>query len=91
MTDLELLFALVKSYSPEMNTGRIERAYEVAAAAHAGQMRPRASPTPLFPSQPPKSLPICIWTRILLFRRSRTMFPKTLSLPIDEIRAAVWR
>jgi RelA/SpoT family (p)ppGpp synthetase len=39
MTDLELLVALVHSYLPELNTERIERAYEVAAAAHAGQTR----------------------------------------------------
>lgn len=44
MTDLELLIALAKSYSPEMDTGRIERAYRVAAAAHAGQSRASGEP-----------------------------------------------
>ncbi len=44
MTDLELLIALVKSYSPDSNTERIERAYEVAAAAHAGQTRASGEP-----------------------------------------------
>lgn len=44
MTDLELLIALVKSYNPDMDTGRIERAYQVAEAAHAGQMRASGEP-----------------------------------------------
>lgn len=44
MTDLELLQALVKSYSPDMDTERIERAYCVAAAAHAGQTRASGEP-----------------------------------------------
>lgn len=44
MTDLELLLALVHSYAPEMDTERIERAYEVAAAAHAGQTRASGEP-----------------------------------------------
>ena len=39
MTDLELLLELVKSYNPDMNTERIERAYRVAERAHAGQTR----------------------------------------------------
>ena len=44
MTDLELLIALVKSYNPEMDTGRIERAYGVADAAHAVQTRASGEP-----------------------------------------------
>lgn len=44
MTDLELLIALVHSYAPEMDTERIERAYGVAAAAHAGQTRASGEP-----------------------------------------------
>lgn len=44
MTDLELLLALVKVYSPQMDTARLVRAYEVAAAAHAGQLRATGEP-----------------------------------------------
>lgn len=44
MTDFELLLELVKSYNPEMNTGRIERAYRVAEKAHAGQFRASGEP-----------------------------------------------
>lgn len=44
MTDLELLLAYVKTYNPDLDTGRIERAYAVAEAAHAGQMRASGEP-----------------------------------------------
>ncbi len=44
MTDLELLLELVKSYNPDMNTERIERAYRVAERAHAGQTRASGEP-----------------------------------------------
>lgn len=44
MTDLELLLELVKSYNPEINTERIERAYRVAERAHAGQVRASGEP-----------------------------------------------
>lgn len=44
MTDLEFLVALVKTYSPDMDTSRIERAYVVACAAHAGQLRATGDP-----------------------------------------------
>jgi GTP pyrophosphokinase len=44
MTDLELLVELVHSYAPDMDTERIERAYAVAAAAHAGQTRASGEP-----------------------------------------------
>ena len=44
MTDLELLLALVKSYSPELDTTRIERAYELARVAHEGQKRATGEP-----------------------------------------------
>lgn len=44
MTDLELLLELVKSYNPEINTERIERAYRVAERAHAGQSRASGEP-----------------------------------------------
>lgn len=44
MTDFELLLELVKSYNPDMNTARIERAYHVAEAAHAGQFRASGEP-----------------------------------------------
>lgn len=44
MTDLELLVAFVKSYNPELDTTRIERAYELARAAHEGQKRATGEP-----------------------------------------------
>lgn len=44
MTDLELLLALIHSYAPEMDTARIERAYAVAAGAHANQVRASGEP-----------------------------------------------
>lgn len=44
MTDLEFLVALVKTYSPEMDTARIERAYALACSAHQGQIRATGDP-----------------------------------------------
>lgn len=44
MTDLELLIALVHSYAPDLNAERLERAYQVAADAHAGQTRASGEP-----------------------------------------------
>ncbi len=44
MTDIELLVELFKSYSPEADTARILRAYELAREAHAGQVRATGDP-----------------------------------------------
>ncbi|MCC7165801.1 MAG: bifunctional (p)ppGpp synthetase/guanosine-3',5'-bis(diphosphate) 3'-pyrophosphohydrolase [Anaerolineae bacterium] len=44
MIDPELLVAFVKSYNPEIDTGRIERAYALAAEAHRGQTRASGEP-----------------------------------------------
>ena len=44
MTDLELLLALIKEYNSELDTERIERAYRVTEAAHAGQTRSSGEP-----------------------------------------------
>lgn len=49
MTELELLLALVKSYNPDLDTERIERAYAVAEAAHAGQTRASGEPYVMHP------------------------------------------
>ncbi len=44
MTDIELLVELFRSYSPEADTSRLVRAYDLARAAHEGQFRATGEP-----------------------------------------------
>jgi GTP diphosphokinase / guanosine-3',5'-bis(diphosphate) 3'-diphosphatase len=44
MTDIELLVELFKSYSPDVDTSRIVRAYDLARVAHDGQFRQTGEP-----------------------------------------------
>lgn len=42
--DIQMLLAQIKTYNPQVDLARITRAYELAAAAHAGQMRATGEP-----------------------------------------------
>ena len=42
--DIQELIAKIKSYNPNANIDRLQRAYEMAASAHSGQMRSTGDP-----------------------------------------------
>lgn len=87
MTDLELLIALVNSYNPEMDTGRIERAYEMAATAHAGQTRASGEPYVTHPLATAKILADLYMDEDTIVSALLHDVPEDTLVTIDEIRA----
>lgn len=87
MTDLELLTALMKSYSPEIDTGRIERAYQVAAAAHAGQTRASGEPYVDHPLATAKILADLYMDEDTIVAALLHDVPEDTTVTLDELRA----
>ena len=87
MTDLELLIALVHSYAPEMDTERIERAYEVAAAAHAGQTRASGEPYVIHPLATAKILADLYMDGDTIVAGLLHDVPEDTLVTLDELRA----
>ncbi len=87
MTDLELLIALVKSYAPEIDPARIERAYAVAAAAHAGQFRASGEPYVAHPLATAKILADLYMDEDTLVAALLHDVPEDTNVTLDELRA----
>src|SRR5581483_11525893 len=87
MTDLELLVALVHSYLPELNTERIERAYEVAAAAHAGQTRASGEPYVTHPLATAKILADLYMDEDTIVAGLLHDVPEDTQVTLEELRA----
>ena len=87
MTDLELLIALVHSYAPEMDTERIERAYAVAAAAHAGQTRASGEPYVTHPLATAKILADLYMDGDTIVAGLLHDVPEDTLITLDELRA----
>jgi GTP pyrophosphokinase len=87
MTDLELLIALVKSYAPEMDTARIETAYEVAATAHAGQLRISGDPYVSHPLATAKILADLYMDEDTIIAGLLHDVPEDTRVTLDDLRA----
>ena len=87
MTDLELLVALVHSYAPDMDTERIERAYNVAAAAHAGQTRASGEPYVTHPLATSKILADLYMDEDTIVAGLLHDVPEDTNVTIDDVRA----
>lgn len=87
MTDLELLIELVRSYNPEIDTGRIERAYQVAAAAHAGQTRASGEPYVTHPLATAKILANLYMDEDTIIAALLHDVPEDTAVTLDELRA----
>lgn len=85
MTDLEFLVALVKTYSPEMDTSRIERAYALASAAHAGQTRATGEPYVTHPLATAKILADMYMDEPSIVAALLHDVPEDTSVTLDEI------
>lgn len=85
MTDLEFLVALVKTYSPEMDTSRIERAYALASAAHAGQNRATGEPYVTHPLATAKILADMYMDEPSIVAALLHDVPEDTSVTLDEI------
>ncbi|HZQ10072.1 MAG TPA: bifunctional (p)ppGpp synthetase/guanosine-3',5'-bis(diphosphate) 3'-pyrophosphohydrolase [Anaerolineae bacterium] len=86
MTDLELLTALMKSYSPDIDTGRIERAYQVAAAAHGGQTRASGEPYVDHPLATAKILADLYMDEDTIIAALLHDVPEDTAVTLDELR-----
>lgn len=87
MTDLELLTALVKSYSPESDSERIERAYHLAETAHAGQVRASGEPYVTHPLATAKILADLYMDEDTIIAALLHDVPEDTQVTLDEIRA----
>ncbi len=87
MTDLELLIALVHSYAPEIDGERIERAYAVAAAAHASQARTSGEPYVTHPLATAKILADLYMDGDTIVAGLLHDVPEDTTVTLDELRA----
>lgn len=87
MTDLELLIALVHSYAPEIDGERIERAYAVTTAAHAGQMRSSGKPYVTHPLATAKILADLYMDGDTIVAGLLHDVPEDTAVTLEELRA----
>ncbi len=87
MTDLELLLELVKSYNPDLSTARIERAYHVAEAAHAGQVRASGEPYVTHPLATARILADLYMDEDSIIAALLHDVPEDTAVTLDELRA----
>src|SRR5436190_13505290 len=86
MTDFELLLELVKSYNPDMNTARIERAFRVAEAAHAGQFRASGEPYVMHPLSTARILADLYMDEDTIIAGLLHDVPEDTAVTLDELR-----
>ncbi len=86
MTDLELLLALIKEYNSELDTERIERAYRVTEAAHAGQTRSSGEPYVTHPLATAKILADLYMDEDTIIAALLHDVPEDTAVTLDELR-----